>query len=117
MNAKPVELIAGKGNLPMLKVQTPWSAAEIYLHGAHLTHFQKNGEEPLLFMSAKSWFKADEPIRGGVPICFPWFGSRDGGPSHGLARISSWELSETVVAPDGKVKITLRLPPQLLKAE
>ncbi len=101
----------------MLKVQTPWSVAEIYLHGAHLTHFQKNGEPPLLFMSAKSWFKAAEPIRGGVPICFPWFGGREGEPSHGFARILSWEVSETAVAPDGKVKITLRLPQQLLKPE
>jgi glucose-6-phosphate 1-epimerase len=117
MNAKPVELMAGKGNLPVLKVQTPWSIAEIYLHGAHLTHFQKNGEPPLLFMSAKSWFKADEPIRGGVPICFPWFGGREGEPSHGFARILSWEVSETAVAPDGKVKITLRLPQKLLKPE
>jgi len=117
MNIKPVELTTGKGNLPMLKVQTPWSAAEIYLHGAHLTHFQKNGEEPLLFMSAKSGFAADTAIRGGVPICFPWFGSREGEPAHGLARILSWELAETVVAPDGKVRVTLRLPQKLLKPE
>ena len=68
-------------------------------------------------MSAKSWFKANEPIRGGVPICFPWFGGREGEPSHGFARILSWEVAETVAAPDGKVKVILRLPQKLLKPE
>ena len=78
MSAKFVELTTGKGGLPLVKVRTPWSTAEIYLHGAHVTHFQKNGEPPLLFMSAKSHFAPGQPIRGGVPVCFPWFGNRDG---------------------------------------
>ena len=84
--------------------------AEIYLHGAHTTHFQKNGEPPLLFMSAKSHFAAGQPIRGGVPICFPWFGNRDGEPSHGFARITEWQLVKTNVAPDGAVTLQFALP-------
>ena len=117
MNARSVEQATGNGGLPMLKVYTPWSAAEIYLHGAHLTHFQKNGEPPFLFLSRQSRFEAGKAIRGGVPICFPWFGSRPGEPSHGLARILNWELSETSVGPDGSVKLRLQLPPQSLKPE
>ena len=77
------------------KSRTPWSAAEIYLHGAHVTSFQKNGEPPLIFMSAKSYFAPGKAIRGGVPICLPWFGNRDGEPSHGFARITAWELVKT----------------------
>jgi D-hexose-6-phosphate mutarotase len=107
----------GKGNLPMLKISTPKSTAEIYLHGAHITHFQKTGEPPLLFMSPQSWFAADKPIRGGIPICFPWFGNREGEPSHGLARILTWELAENTTGPDGSVKVRLRLPRKSLKAE
>ena len=110
MNTKPVELTTGKGGLPLVKIRTPWSTAEIYLHGAHVTHFQKNGEPPLLFMSAKSHFAPGKPIRGGVPICFPWFGDRDGEPSHGFARIAEWQLVKTDVAPDGSVTLNLRLP-------
>ncbi len=110
MNVKSVELAKGKGGLPLVKVGTPWSTAEINLHGAHVAHFQKNGEPPLLFMSAKSHFVAGQPIRGGVPICFPWFGSRDGEPSHGFARITEWQLVKTVVAPDGAVTLQLALP-------
>ena len=45
--------------------------------------------------------RANRTIRGGVPICFPWFGNRDGEPSHGFARIAEWQLVKTSVAPDG----------------
>jgi D-hexose-6-phosphate mutarotase len=117
MNSKAAELTTGKGNLPMLKIHAPRSEAEIYLHGAHLTHFKKTGEPPLLFVSRKSWFEADQPIRGGIPICFPWFGAREGGPSHGLARILTWELLGTSVEDNGSVKAHLLLPQKLLKPE
>jgi D-hexose-6-phosphate mutarotase len=110
MSTKPIELTTGNGNLPLVKIRTPWSTAEIYLHGAHITHFQKNGEPPLIFMSAKSWFAPGKPIRGGVPICFPWFGNRDGEPSHGFARITEWQLVKNFAAPDGAVTLQFALP-------
>ena len=110
MDAKPVELTTGKGGLPLVIIRTPWSAAEICLHGAHVTHFQNNGEPPLLFMSAKSHFAPGKPIRGGIPICFPWFGNRDGEPSHGFARITEWQLVKTSAAPDGAVTLRFALP-------
>jgi len=105
-----VEIATGHGGLPFVKIQTPWSTAEIYLHGAHVTHFQKNGEPPLIFMSAKSYFAAGKGIRGGVPICFPWFGNRDGEPSHGFARIREWQLVKTSAAADGAVTLQFALP-------
>jgi len=105
-----VEIVNGHGNLPLVKIHTPWSAAEIYLLGAHVAGFQKNGEPPLIFMSAKSYFAAGKPIRGGVPICFPWFGNRDGEPSHGFVRLAEWQLVKTAAAPDGAVTVTLALP-------
>ena len=110
MNAKPVVLVAGNGGLSLARIRTPWSTAEIYRHGAHVAAFQKNGEAPLIFMSRKSYFTAGKPIRGGVPICFPWFGNRDGEPSHGFARLAEWQLVKTDVAPDGKVTLHFALP-------
>jgi glucose-6-phosphate 1-epimerase len=110
MSTKSVELTTGQGGLPLVKIRTPWSMAEICLHGAQITHFQKSGEPPLLFMSAKSHFATGEPIRGGVPICFPWFGNRDGEPSHGFARITEWQLVKTDAASDGAVTLTFALP-------
>lgn len=105
-----VEIINGHGGLPLVKITTPWSTAEIYLLGAHVAQFQKTGEPPLLFMSAKSYFAEGKAIRGGVPICFPWFGARDGEPSHGFSRLANWELVKTTAAPDGTVTVTLALP-------
>jgi D-hexose-6-phosphate mutarotase len=110
MNTNSVELTNGHGGLPLVKIRTPWSTAEIYMHGAHVTHFQKNGEPPLLFVSARSYFAAGQPIRGGVPICFPWFGNRDGKPSHGFARITEWQLVKTSAATDGAVTLRFALP-------
>ena len=107
----------GKGSLPKINVTTGRSTAEIYLHGAHITGFQKNGEPPLLFLSAKSHFAPNAPIRGGVPICFPWFGPREGGPAHGLARLQAWELTGTAAAEDGSVTVRLRLPQNSVKPE
>ena len=105
-----VAISSGNDGLPKILVTTKTSTAEIYLHGAHVTGFQKNGEPPLIFMSRKSWFAPGKPIRGGVPICFPWFGNRDGEPGHGFARIAEWELVKASVAADGAVTLRLALP-------
>ena len=105
-----VAIAVGNGGLPKLHVTTDWSVAEIYPHGAHVTGFQKNGELPLLFLSQSSWFTDGKPIRGGVPIIFPWFGPREGVPAHGFARLASWDLREVVVMPEGGVKLRLDLP-------
>jgi len=105
-----VEIANGGGGLPLVKINTPWSTAEIYLHGAHVTGFQKNGEPPLLFMSDKSLFAPDKAIRGGVPVCFPWFGPREGLSAHGFARVTAWELVATAVLPDGAVRLGFQLP-------
>lgn len=100
----------GSGGLPKINLTTGRSTAEIYLHGAHITGFQKNGEPPLLFMSRLSQFAAGKAIRGGVPVCFPWFGPREGDVIHGFARITEWNLVETAATPDGGVTVRFRLP-------
>jgi D-hexose-6-phosphate mutarotase len=105
-----VEIANGHGGLPLVKIRTPWSVAEIYLNGASVTHFQKNGEPPLLFLSSKSHFATGKSIRGGVPICFPWFGPRENEPAHGFARFSEWQLVNASAAKDGAVAVTFALP-------
>jgi D-hexose-6-phosphate mutarotase len=105
-----VSFLDGKGELPMLEVNTAWSSAEIYLHGAHVTDFQKHHEPPLLFLSQCSRFTDGQPIRGGVPLVFPWFGPREGQPMHGFARLKTWTLKEFVTSPDGSVSLRFRLP-------
>jgi glucose-6-phosphate 1-epimerase len=56
-----VAVTSGNGGLPKINITSSASAAEIYLHGAHITGFQKNGEPPLLFVSHKSWFAPRRP--------------------------------------------------------
>src|SRR5688572_24511152 len=83
----------GHGNLPRAVITSPTASAHIYLHGAHLTHFQLNNQPPLLFTSSRSFYQPDKPIRGGVPVIFPWFGkgpADDRMPMHGLVRVMPW---------------------------
>jgi D-hexose-6-phosphate mutarotase len=100
----------GNGEMPKLAINTAWSTAELYLHGAQLTWFQKKNEPPVLFMSQLSRFEAGTPIRGGIPVIFPWFGAREGGPAHGFARLQTWELREISQLPNGNVSLRLCLP-------
>ena len=106
-----VTLSEGPGRLARVLVETSFSSAEIYMHGAHVTRFQKKSGEPLLFLSAASDYGPGKPIRGGVPVIFPWFGAREGLPAHGLARTVAWDLVETSQLPDGAVTLRFRLPP------
>lgn len=96
----------------MVRIETRWSEAEIYLLGANVTHFQKHGDSPLLFLSEKSRFENGSPIRGGIPVIFPWFGKPADKPGqHGSVRARPWELVETSSLPDGCGRAKFRLPP------
>ena len=105
-----VTFLDGQGELPMLEITTPWSTAEIYLQGAHVTQFKKKDESPLLFLSQCSRFVEGQPIRGGIPVIFPWFGPREGLGQHGYARLKAWDLKELTQVPDGSVSVRLGLP-------
>ena len=105
-----VTFLDGQNDLSMLEVTTRWSCAEVYCHGAQVTQFRKKGEPPLLFMSQFSRFADGQPIRGGIPIIFPWFGLREGLGQHGFARIKDWDLKEIIPGADGSVSLRFRLP-------
>jgi D-hexose-6-phosphate mutarotase len=102
----------GPGDLPRVTVRTAQAEAELFLHGAQLTRFQPAGAEPVIFMSQRSSFECGKAIRGGVPICFPWFGPRAGhpeSPMHGFARTREWEIESLQGSATDGVKIALRL--------
>lgn len=103
-------VLPGVNGLTKLVVDTPWSSAEIYLHGAHVTDFRLHGQPPLLFLSAASDYADGKPIRGGIPLIFPWFGPRDGHPAHGFARTREWHLLHASRTPEGVVSLFLSLP-------
>jgi D-hexose-6-phosphate mutarotase len=92
-----VALDSGNGGLPRLTVVNALARAEVYLHGAHVTAWQPTGHDPVIWMSRASQWSATKPIRGGVPICFPWFGPHPtdtSAPAHGFARLADWTLVE-----------------------
>ena len=97
----------GGGGLPRARVATPRSRGEVYLHGAQVTGFEKQGERPLLFLSKASQFAPGKAVRGGVPICFPWFGPRKGDVAHGFARVTEWEVVDVATPPDGEVRAAI----------
>ena len=85
----------GNGNLTRAVIKSPSADAEIYIHGAHVTHYQPRGQQPVLFTSTQSAFAPGKAIRGGVPVIFPWFGPRygtDKSQMHGFVRILPWEV-------------------------
>jgi len=104
-----IRIDEGRGSLPRVSITGDQATAEIYLHGAHLTQWTPRGAKPVLFMSEKSWFEPNKPIRGGVPVCFPWFGPKPDSPAHGFARIRSWDLKSCAVQPDGAVRAAFQL--------
>ena len=102
----------GQGGLPMLAVDAPAGTAQVYLQGAHLVSWVPRGGRPVLWMSSRAAYEPGRALRGGIPLCFPWFGpspSPSGaGAQHGFARTRDWTL--TAVDEDGDtVGLTLSL--------
>jgi len=85
----------GNGGLLKVLVNSPEATGEIYLHGAHVTSWKPTGREEVLFLSSQSRWEPGRAIRGGVPICFPWFGDKSDdpkAPAHGFVRTKAWQL-------------------------
>jgi glucose-6-phosphate 1-epimerase len=96
----------GEGDLTRLTIRSSLAEAHIYLHGAHVTHFQPRDKAPVLFLSQRSLFAVDKPIRGGVPVIFPWFAARTGhpeSPAHGVVRTAEWQVESLTEDGDGGV--------------
>lgn len=108
-----VRVERGAGGLPRLAVQSRLATAQVYFQGAHITAWQPtSADAPVLWVSRESWYEPGRPIRGGVPICFPWFGSHatdPKAPGHGFARVRDWTLIDARDEADGAVTLVLEL--------
>ncbi|MBE6357649.1 MAG: D-hexose-6-phosphate mutarotase [Lentisphaerae bacterium] len=94
---------------PAVRLVNEFSSALVSIYAGHVIEFNQPGTENILWMSKKSLFKEGSPIRGGVPVCFPWFGAAPEGKSgsHGFVRNRMWELYAAGNAPDGGNFVTL----------
>ena len=97
------------GGLVRLDIATSKAKAEVFLYGAHVTHFQPAGQPPVLFLAKKSFIEPGKAIRGGVPLIFPWFGPRAGHPAHGFVRTAEWALESLAQSANGDVVVVLSL--------
>ena len=101
-----------ENDLVYLTVSNKYAEADICLYGAHVTRFRPHKTMDILWMSPDSFFEVGKPIRGGIPVCFPWFGPHKTDaqkPQHGFARLMYWEVLETAATPTGETQIRLQL--------
>jgi glucose-6-phosphate 1-epimerase len=84
-----------RNGLEVVEVETPASAAAVALHGAQVLSFVPRGDEDWLWVSERARWAPAAALRGGIPLCFPWFGPHPGRPdfpAHGFARTRPWRL-------------------------
>lgn len=99
---------------PLLTIDNGYAKAEISLFGAHVLSYQRHDEPASIWLSNKAVLDGSKPIRGGIPLCWPWFGPAparvgSGKPSHGFARTSLWTLDGVSDHGDGTlVHLSLR---------
>ena len=101
-----------RDELEFIEVENSVASAKIALQGAHIFHFSRKGKGDVLYLSDTSVFKKGKAIRGGVPICWPWFGpnGEDSSlPNHGFARTTLWKHIATDALNDSLTKVTLTL--------
>ena len=99
----------GDGGLARVDISSPLAQGEMYLHGAHVTSWRPAGSEEVLFLSTKSRWEEGQAIRGGIPVCFPWFrGKADDphAPAHGFVRTRTWQLY-SIVENNAGVAVTM----------
>ena len=94
-----VRICKGNGDLPRIQITGSRAEGEMYLHGAHVTSWRPAGNDEVLFLSTKSHWQEGQAIRGGIPICFPWFRAKADdpkAPAHGFVRTRSWQIESIV---------------------
>jgi glucose-6-phosphate 1-epimerase len=102
-------VVPGNGGLAKVRVTISLAAAEVYLHGAQVTSWKPAGVEETIFLSEHSNWQDGRAIRGGIPICFPWFRAKADdpkAPTHGFVRTKDWQLDSVTAEGDGCVTVT-----------
>ncbi|MBE9533096.1 MAG: D-hexose-6-phosphate mutarotase [Proteobacteria bacterium] len=104
-----VRFVTGAGGFIMLEVKNAHATALISTYSGHVLAYQPiNEPEPLLFLSEQANYEQGKAIRGGVPVCWPWF-SDDGVPAHGFMRNQQWHVAATQQQRDGSTKVILNI--------
>ncbi|MBN1347834.1 D-hexose-6-phosphate mutarotase [candidate division KSB1 bacterium] len=103
---------SGSVALPLIEVENANARARISAYGSHILSFKPHGHEDVLWISQKSDYESGKPIRGGIPICWPWFGSHPTDPQipiHGFVRRVPWRILSTEKIDEGTTRIEIGL--------
>lgn len=101
----------GTGGLTMVEVSNARASATIALQGAHLLSWAPKGQQPVIWLSTAAKFAPGKSVRGGIPICWPWFGpheSEKSFPAHGYARTVEWDVVSTEALANGATRLLFR---------
>jgi glucose-6-phosphate 1-epimerase len=114
MTDAPPELTfkPGPGGLTIAEIGNRHAVASVALHGGHALAFQPRGHKPILWVSNQSHYASGKAIRGGIPVCWPWFGAHPTDPdkpAHGFARTSLWSVLGTEVTAAATTRLRLGL--------
>ncbi len=107
-----VSLLNGPGGLSKLAIANAAARAELFLSGAQVTSYTPTGGRDLLWLAPKSPFVAGKAIRGGIPLCGPWFGphpTRSDLPAHGFLRNRTWTLVRGEALSEDRTLVDLAL--------
>jgi glucose-6-phosphate 1-epimerase len=107
-------LSSDSADMPVLECVSAKCRAVISLQGAQILAFCSAGKQELLWLSPLSRFHAGDAIRGGIPVCLPWFGvnrRQADLPKHGLVRTQLWSLDDVQQAEDDTISLRLVFRP------
>lgn len=112
-DSREVVLVRNIQGREFLEIDHPAVKARISLQGAHIVSCIPTGQKPLLWMSPTDPEQPGKPLRGGIPICWPWFAGERQGPAHGIARTSQWVLSDSNSTPQ-EIRLSFELPESVI---
>lgn len=117
-NNQSLNFKMGKGDIPVVEINNEFSTSLISLQGAHVLSWKPVGEDDVIWLSSDAKFAVGKSVRGGIPICWPWFGAHESNtafPAHGYARTVNWQVKETEALASGETQITFQLDTQQLE--
>ena len=111
--AGELAFVPGKGAGPWIEINNGQARAVISVYAGQVLSYRPHGEpEDVLFMGGKAYLEAGKAIKGGIPVCWPWFGPDPlgrGRPAHGFVRNRLWSVVATENTAAGATRVTLGL--------
>lgn len=108
-----VRFVRDESGLDYIEIDNAHAKAKVALQGAHVMSWQpKSQQQPVLWLSSNARYLQGRSIRGGIPICWPWFGAHptDGTLCpHGFARVMPWQLIDAETIKYGATRLVLQM--------